>query len=148
MTDCANKANEDIEAIAANNAELDKLDKAGEVNEIVEAAEADEADKVNEYDKANEYDIANEADEVNEASALDEAVDAGFISFSLTKFSAIFGEVKEYFVANKSQLGLGLNVQIRLICRSNSCVQNWQQQWLWGHRNKINNQPMPAKFIA
>jgi hypothetical protein len=88
LTDDANKANEDIEAIAANNAKLDELDKAGEVNEIVEAAEADEAN------------------EVNEATALDEAIDAGFISFSLTKCSAIFAEVKEYFVANKINLDL------------------------------------------
>jgi hypothetical protein len=48
----------------------------------------------------NEYD---EADKVNEATALDEAVDAGIISFSLTKCSAIFTEVKEYFEANNNQ---------------------------------------------
>ena len=43
---------------------------------------------------------------------LDKAVDAGFISFSLTKCYAIFVEVKECFEANNSQLGLGFNVQI------------------------------------
>jgi hypothetical protein len=42
---------------------------------------------------------------------LDKAVDAGIISFSLTKCSAI-AEVKEYFEANNNQLGLGFNVQI------------------------------------
>ena len=90
-----------------------------DADEIVEAAEADEA---------NEYNNADKADEVNEATALDKAVDAGFISFSLTKCYAIFLEVKEYFEANNSQLGLGFNVQIQLMCRSNSSVQSWRQQ--------------------
>ena len=82
-------------------------------------------DEVDEADKANEYD---KADKVNEATALDEAVDAGIISFSLTKCSAIFAEVKEYFEANNNQLELGFNVQIRLMSRSNSPIQNWRQQ--------------------
>jgi hypothetical protein len=41
---------------------------------------------------------------------LDKAVDAGFISFSLTKCSAVFAGVKENFEANNNQLGLGFNV--------------------------------------
>jgi hypothetical protein len=80
----------------ASNAELDNLDKTDKANEIVKAAEADKADK------ANEYDHANKASEVNEATALDEVVDAGFISFSLTKCSAIFTEGKECFEANNN----------------------------------------------
>jgi len=115
LTNNANKTNEDTNAIAVVNAQLDDHDKAKKANEIVEAAEANEADK------ANEYDNADKANEVNEATALDEAIDARFISFSLTKCSAIFAEVKEYFEANNNQLGLGFNVQI---------YQNWWQQCL------------------
>ena len=82
----------------------------------------------NKANKANEYDSANKTDEVGEATALDKAVDAGFIFFSLTKCYAIFAEVKEYFEANNNQIGLGFNVQIRLLCWSTSSVQSWLQQ--------------------
>ena len=58
---------------------------------------------------------------------INEAKDARFISFSLTKCSAIFSEVKD-FEENNNQLGLGINLQIRLMCRSTSSVQNWWQQ--------------------
>ena len=83
-------------------------------------AEADEAIEAN-VDETYEADKANG---VNEATVLDEAVDAGIIYFSLTKCSAIFAEVKEYFEANNNQLGLVFDVQIRPMCRSNSSVQN------------------------
>ena len=43
MTDVADKANEDNEAIATEDA---KLDEADEANEIVEAAEANDFDEV------------------------------------------------------------------------------------------------------
>ena len=86
----------------ADKAETSVANEA-EANEIVMAAEAN---------KANEYDNTDKADEVNEATVLDEAVDAGFIPFSLAKCYTIFPEVKEYFQANNSQLGLGFNVQI------------------------------------
>jgi hypothetical protein len=39
-------------------------------------------------------------------------------------------------------------LQIQLMCRSTSSVQNWWQQRIWGCSNKINNQPAPAKFFA
>jgi hypothetical protein len=41
-----------------------------------------------------------------------------FLVFSITKYSAIFVEVKGYFEKNYNQLGY--NVQIRQMCRSNS----------------------------
>ncbi len=88
----------------------------------------DEANEVDKADEANEVDEADEANKVNEVTALDEAIDAGIISFSLTKCSAIFAEVKEYFDANNNQLGVGFDVQIQLMCQSNSSVQNWWQQ--------------------
>ncbi len=90
-----------------------------------ETDEADKANEANEAKEANEYDNADKADEVNEATALAKAIDAGFISFSLTKCSTIFVEVKEYFEAKNNQHELGFNVQIWLMCRSNSSVQNW-----------------------
>ena len=74
----ADKANEDNKAIATKDA---KLDKADEANEIVEAAEADDSDEVI---KSIEMPL--------------------LFPFSLTKYSAIFAEVKGSFGVNNNQL--------------------------------------------
>jgi hypothetical protein len=79
-----------------------------EANEIVEAAEADnsvkaiESDETDEVDEANEVDEADEADEVDEAGVSIET--PLLLPFSLTKYSAIFSEVKGSFGVNNNQL--------------------------------------------
>ncbi len=87
------KADEaDAEANEADDAEA----KLAEANEIVEAAEADASDEAIESDKSGE------ADEVDEAGVFIET--PLLLSFSLTKFFAIFSEVKGSFGVNNNQL--------------------------------------------
>ncbi len=62
-----------------------------EANEANEA----EADEANESDYADEVDKANEANEAHETIVADDA--NGAVLYSLTKYSAIFAEVKGYF---------------------------------------------------
>ncbi len=89
-----------------------------EANEIVKAAEADDSDKAiesDESDEANEVDEADEVDEANEADEVDEAgvsIETPLLPpFSLTKYSAIFSEVKGSFGVNNNQL-LGFEAAI------------------------------------
>ena len=114
MTDVADKANEDNEAIATEDA---KLDEADEANEIVEAAEADDSDEVIKSDESDDADEVDEADKVDKTGVsigmplLLEVDEAGvsiemplLFPFSLTKYSAIFAEVKGSFGVNNNQL--------------------------------------------
>ncbi len=70
-----------------------------------EAAEADKADLADEATDATEADWANKADMVDDAIIADDA--DGAVLYSLTKYSAIFAEVKGYFgiTALNNQLG-------------------------------------------
>ena len=113
MFDVADKANEDNEAIATEDA---KLDEADEANEIVEAAEADNSDEVMKSDESDDADEVDEADKVDKTGVsigmpLLEVNEAGvsiemplLLPFSLTKYSAIFSEVKGSFEVNNNQI--------------------------------------------
>ena len=121
--DLANDAN--VAAISTDDAVLDeaKADEANEANEAdteandaVEAivTEEIEANVINEIvaakeaildDAANEAIVVNAANEANEAFVADDA--DGAVLYSLTKYSAVFAEVKGYFgiTAPDNQLG-------------------------------------------
>ena len=117
QTDIAEVADK---AIGTVDAKFDNLDKVNQVNEIVEAAgadnsdKADDADEVNEaiaLDKAVEANKADKSNEVNKAVAANEADEAYeaiempmLLPFSLTKYPAIFAEVKGSFGVNNNQL--------------------------------------------
>ncbi len=114
MTNVADKANEDNEAIATKDA---KLDEADEANEIVKAAEADDSDEVIKSDESNDADEVDEADKVDKTSVsigmslLLEVDEAGvsiemplLFPFSLTNYSTIVAEVKGSFGLNNNQL--------------------------------------------
>jgi hypothetical protein len=99
----ANKANEADKAIATN-----------EANNADEAYKADDADKViaanatNKAIKTNEFRAADKADVNNQANAKKVGVSVELpllFPFSLTKYSAIFMEVKGCFGINHNQLG-------------------------------------------
>jgi hypothetical protein len=96
--------------------EADEIVEATEANDSDEAIESDESDDANEVDEANEADEADEADEVDETGVSIEMplleVDEASVSiemplllpFSLTKYSAIFSEVKGSFEVNNNQI--------------------------------------------
>ena len=100
MTDVADKANEDNEAIATEDA---KLDEADEANEIVKAAEADDSDEVIKSDESDDADEVDEADKVDK-TGVSIGMPLLLFPFSLTKYSAIFAEVKGSFGVNNNQL--------------------------------------------
>ena len=103
---------DEAKASVADEAEARMVDKA-EVAEIDEADEADltdDASKVYEADKVANKAVANDAAVSIETPLL--------LPFSLTKYSAIFVEVKGHFEINNNQL-LGFeaaidNVRVRL----------------------------------
>ena len=108
MTDVADEANEDNEAIATEDA---KLDEADEANEIVEAA----------------------------GVSIELLL---LLPFSLTKYSAIFAEVKESFEIYNNQLGgltggclSPLSLMIRFVCRSESVFKN-----IWSKNCSLRSQ--------
>jgi len=70
-----------------------------EIGAAIESDESDVADEVNEADKSDE---ADKADEVDEAGVSIEM--PLLLPFSLTKYSAIFTEVKGSFGINNNQL--------------------------------------------
>jgi hypothetical protein len=130
--DLANEAN--VEAISAstNDAVLDeaKADEANKANEadaveaivIDEIVAADEAIVIDEViavdetildDAANEAFVVDAANEANEAFVADDA--DGAVLYSLTKYSAIFAEVKGYFgiTAPDNQLGQRSSCSLR-----------------------------------
>ncbi len=74
-----------------------------QINEIGAAIESDESDVADEVDKADKSDKADEADEVDEAGVVSIEMPL-LLPFSLTKYSAIFTEVKESFGINNNQL--------------------------------------------
>ena len=97
-------------AIATVDARLGDLD---EIVEVDEANEVDEADEVNEVDEVNkaiviatdEADEAIEANKATETKILDEVNKMPMLlPFSLTKYPAIFAEVKGSFGVNNNQL--------------------------------------------
>ncbi len=92
---------------------------------MADEAEADEDEEVDESDDADEVDEANQTDEADEADEADEVDETGVsiempllevdeaglsiemplsFPFSLTKYSAIFAEVKGSFEVNNNQL--------------------------------------------
>ena len=80
-----------------------------------EAIDSDDSDDANNADEVND---ANEADEADEADDADEVDEAGvsikmplLLPFSLTKYPAIFAEVKGSFGVNNNQL-LGFDVAV------------------------------------
>jgi hypothetical protein len=118
--DEADKANATNEAVAsdvvneANKAdEANKANATNKANNANKAYEADDADKViaddatNEAVKANEFRAADKADVNNQANANKVGVSVELpllLPFSLTKYSAIFAEVKGCFGINNNQL--------------------------------------------
>ena len=120
----ANYAHVTDEAIASDvgieaNDLANEAADANVANRANKASFADEADDAVESDAANEADLANKAADVAETTEADEAdvanyaivaddVDHGAaVLYSLTKYSAIFAEVKRYFglTAPDNQLG-------------------------------------------
>ena len=73
-----------------------------QIDEIGAAIESDESDVADEVDEADMSDGADEADEVDEAGVSIEM--PLLLPFSLTKYSAIFTEVKGSFGINNNQL--------------------------------------------
>ena len=113
------------EAYKANDAEADEADKAildnaaneaivaneatdsdYEANDAVESNAANDANLADEAADATETSKANKADVANYAIVADN-VDGAAVLYSLTKYSAIFAEVKGYFgiTASDNQLG-------------------------------------------
>ena len=133
----ANELNELDKTIVPDKAdEANKVDKVNEVddaketNEIV-VSKANEADGDHEIDKANVADEDHKANEVNnavgtvnnaimpdDATKAREAIIIGNILISLTKFSTIFTEAKEYvWFKNNNQL-FGYDTQIDQCART------------------------------
>ena len=73
-----------------------------QINEIGAAIESDESDVADEVDEADKSDKADEVDEVDETGVSIEM--PLLLPFSLTKYSAIFTEVKGSFGINNNQL--------------------------------------------
>ena len=73
-----------------------------QIDEIGAAIESDESDVADEVDEADKSDEADKADEVDEAGVSIEM--PMLLPFSLTKYSAIFTEVKGSFGINNNQL--------------------------------------------
>ena len=69
---------------------------------MIESKKSDDADEVEEANEADEADEADDADEVNEAGLSIEM--PLLLPFSLTKYSAIFLEVKGSFEVNNNQI--------------------------------------------
>ena len=81
---------------------IDEVVRGLQIDEIGAAIESDESDVADEVDKADKSDKADEADEVDEAGVSIEM--PLLLPFSLTKYSAIFTEVKGSFGINNNQL--------------------------------------------
>ena len=117
-----NEADEANKAIATNATNAtNKADLANEAaNANVSADDAVESDAANEADSANEAADAAETTEVDEADVANYAivaddVDGAAVLYSLTKYSAIFAEVKGYFgiTAPDNQLGQRILCSLR-----------------------------------
>ena len=138
---------DEAEVDKANEAEADEANEADEADEADKADESDESDDANEVDEANEAKKANEAGKADKAEEADEVDEAGvsiemplLLPFSLTKYPAIFAEVKGSFGVNYNQLSddvrgrpydgneIDNQLGIGLMCWSNSSIQNWWQQ--------------------
>ena len=84
--------------------------ESDDADEVKEADEANEVDKANEVDVANKIDAdeANDSNEVNKAKSNEVGVSVELpllLPFSLTKYCAIFAEVKGSFERYNNQLG-------------------------------------------
>ena len=73
-----------------------------QIDEIGAAIESDESNVADKIDEANKSDKADEADEVDKTGVSIEIL--LLLPFSLTKYSAIFTEVKGSFGINNNQL--------------------------------------------
>ncbi len=112
-----------VDETEANKADLtnvtDKanyVDKAGAVKakaSVTNEAEARVADEAK-IDEADEANLTNDADGIDEVGVADDPIMINkvvlgmltlFVPFSLTKYSAIFAEVKGFFGINNNQLG-------------------------------------------
>ncbi len=132
----ADKANVIDKIIAVNKiAEFD-ADKANVIIEIISANEAIVVDRAIAVDRAN---MANQADEASLAEANESLANGGIavvikylgklltlLPFSLTKYSAIFVEVKGYFVVNINDNQLGGST---LWSNSISVCECWEVDW-------------------
>ena len=141
LTDNADVADK---AIATIDAKLDDLDDVDKANEIIEAAKADDSNKAiksEESDDADEVEEADEADEANESVGVFIEL-LLLLPFSLTKYSAIFAEVKESFEIYNNQLGgltggclSPLSLMIRFVCRSERVFKN-----IWSKNCSLRSQ--------
>jgi hypothetical protein len=125
-----NEANNAIEAVEADEAsvpnEASVVDKAdASVADKADARVADEAELAD-IDESEKSDYANEVKEADEAESNEVGVSVELpllLPFSLTKYSAIFAEVKGSFEIYNNQLG-GLkggclspcSLMIRFVC--------------------------------
>ncbi len=141
------QANEDNKAIVDDKSH--EILGANKANVIFEAAEADkvnaEADKVNKSNKINVASVMiNQIIVINEAVLADKVIWASkafeaiklprlplLLTFSLTKYSAIFVDVKVYFGINDNQLG---GVKLVEIWSKTCSLQ------IWNWNNTIDNQ--------
>ncbi len=142
------KANEADNAIVTNKAvEVSVTGKSFEANYAIVVNKADNANVANKaiavnraigVDRAN---MANKADEASLAEANKLLANCGIavvikysgklltlLPFSLTKYFAIFAEVKEYFAFKNNNQLFGYDVQIRPMCQSNSSCFNINNQ--------------------
>ena len=102
QVDEANDATADKTGVADKPAEADEAVCGLQINKIGAAIESDESDVADEVDEADKSDKADEADEVDETGVSIEM--PLLLPFSLTKYSAIFTEVKGSFGINNNQL--------------------------------------------
>ncbi len=103
------EADDTNEAIDAKEAEADEADDADKAI-VVDETKANVADKakanVVDETKADEADLTNVTDKANYVDKAGVFIKMPLLlPFSLTKFSAIFAEVKEFFGINNNQLG-------------------------------------------
>ena len=125
--DEADDANDAVEVVKAVEAKAEEARVSNEAS-VVDKADASVADKAElaDINESKESDYANEVKEANEAESNEVGVSVELpllLPFSLTKYSAIFAEVKGSFEIYNNQLG-GLkggclspcSLMIRFVC--------------------------------
>ena len=107
------KANDSVEAIVTEEIEANVIDEIIAADEAIVIDEVIAVDEAILDDAANEAIVVDAANEANEAFVVDNA--NGAVLYSLTKYSAIFAEVKGYFgiTASDNQLGQRSSCSLR-----------------------------------
>ena len=107
------KANDSVEAIVTEEIEANVIDEIIAADEAIVIDEVIAVDEAILDDAANEAIVVDAANEANEAFVVDNA--NGAVLYSLTKYSAIFAEVKGYFgiSAPSNQLGQRSSCSLR-----------------------------------